>query len=269
MPNVQDMVRFAVREAFTPDIVKKFQLDEDLPKEFTEAAKLTGLSEDWSKMFWRAHWELPSIQQGYEMYHRKIISLDELKLLLKTQDVMPFWRDKLIQIAHVVPTRVDARRMYAHGIYDENDLIALYRKLGYAAVDAVSMAKLAVAMATEDERELTKADVLKFYGERAISAATAKDYLKQLGYDNKTVSMFLVRISMKNKRETRTEQKKLLETRFKKGIAPLEETIKDLQDAGYGSDEVTHWIDLWTAQSTKKTLLLSKTELKALLKKRR
>ena len=58
-PNVSDLVRMAVREAFTPEIAEKFGQYQDLPAEFMNKAKQVGLSEDFAKAFWAAHWISP------------------------------------------------------------------------------------------------------------------------------------------------------------------------------------------------------------------
>lgn len=45
-PSPSDIVRFAVREVFTPEVAKKYGLFEDMPKEYLELAKKVGLSEE-------------------------------------------------------------------------------------------------------------------------------------------------------------------------------------------------------------------------------
>ena len=50
------------------------------------------------------------------MLHRGVIDTAELDMLLRAQDVMPFWRDRLTAIAYRPLTRVDVRRMYKQGV---------------------------------------------------------------------------------------------------------------------------------------------------------
>jgi hypothetical protein len=69
------------------------------------------------------------------MLHRGIITEDELKLLLRALDVMPFWRDKLINVAWELPTRVDIRRFWDMRTIDEARLRELYAARGYHGKD--------------------------------------------------------------------------------------------------------------------------------------
>jgi uncharacterized membrane protein len=181
-PSPSDVVRFAVREVYTPEIVEKYGLLEDLPKEYLEMAKKVGLSEEFAKQYWAAHWELPSITQGFEMFHRGIISEDELKTLLRTLDVMPYWRDKIIQLSYNLPTRVDLRRMYAIGVITEDELFNYYRKLGYAEDDARKLTEWTKKEYMEEERTLAKNQIKELYLLGEIDEEKAREYLKALGY---------------------------------------------------------------------------------------
>ena len=131
LPGPADIVRFAVREAFSPDVVARFGQDEDFPEDAIPMAERVGVEADDLRLFWRAHWELPSANQGYEMLHRDIIDLDTLNLLLRTQDVMPFWRQKLVDIAYTSFTRVDIRRFYRQGILSRDDVVRAYKDIGF------------------------------------------------------------------------------------------------------------------------------------------
>ena len=153
-PTPQDLVRMAVREVYTPAIVNRFGLNEDFPEEFLDASKKAGLSEEFARQYWAAHWELPSSMQGFEMFRREVIDEDTLNLLLKSLDVMPFWRDKLTQLQYSVVTRVDIRRLYKLGIYNEDQVLKAYRHLGYKPEDAEALLEFTkVAYNPVDEQE--------------------------------------------------------------------------------------------------------------------
>jgi hypothetical protein len=76
------------------------------------------------------------------MYHRKQISLEELKILLRAKDIMPFWRDKLINIAYRLIPRIDLRRGWEAGLISDEELPLRYEALGYSPEDAVTEAGL-------------------------------------------------------------------------------------------------------------------------------
>ena len=120
-PGVPDLIRFAVREVYTPDIRDRFRLLDDFPDDFRLAARQAGLSPEDAEHYWGAHWDPPSISQGFEMFQRRIIDEDDLKLLLRTLDVMPFWRDRLIQMSYRVKRLVDIDRFYEQRVIPRID----------------------------------------------------------------------------------------------------------------------------------------------------
>ncbi|GAI29774.1 unnamed protein product, partial [marine sediment metagenome] len=139
IPPVADIITMAVREAFTPDIAAKFGQYEDYPPDLETWAAKKGLSKEWSQRYWAAHWNLPSPLQGFEMLHRGVVNVDELNMLLRALDVMPFWRDKLTQIAYRRLTRVDIRRMYKAGVITVAEVYESYLEHGYNPKNAKRM----------------------------------------------------------------------------------------------------------------------------------
>lgn len=145
IPTVTDMVRFAVREVYNPPLRKQLGYEEEYPPAFTAQAAMHGLSEEHARQYWWAHWRLPSAQQGYRMLWRGEIDQDELDALLKALDYPKPWRSRLSNIAHLVPGRIDLKRMLRHGIKTEAEVTAGYIKLGYTPADAALMTQIAVA----------------------------------------------------------------------------------------------------------------------------
>lgn len=128
---VQDVIRFAVREVYTPEIAEKFRQFEDFPELAVPDAEKVGIRKELLKQYWAAHWELPGVSQGYEMFHRGVIDEETLKVLLRARDVMPFWRDKLLKISYNVYNRIDVRRMWDLGVLDDTALLKAYKDMGY------------------------------------------------------------------------------------------------------------------------------------------
>ena len=158
IPNVTDLVSFAVREAFNDDIAKRFEYDNDFPESIVEWGEKQGLSRFWLSKYWRAHWSLPSPTQGFEMLHRlrpgvskNPFTVDDLQTLLKTADYPTFFRSRLIDISYAPFTRVDVRRMYKVGVLDETGVIEAYKDLGYDDAKAKKLADFTVKLETGDD----------------------------------------------------------------------------------------------------------------------
>jgi len=220
MPGATDLIRMGVREVFTPEIAEAFGQFEEFPERFAELLALQGYGfepelpvgaqspdfiHNWAEAYWAAHWDLPSIQQGFEMYHREVTlpdgsTFDEPKLmmLLRALDVMPHWRDPLRQIAYSVITRVDIRRLYQDGIVEEDEVERTYRHMGYSPDDAkkiTAMVKIRYPRGGKDEaddlRQLTLTRIKEAYFRRLIDRGEAFDKLVELDHPEEDAELVL------------------------------------------------------------------------------
>lgn len=189
IPSPTDLIRMAVREAWRDDVAETFETDSEFEMLPLDVFRKAGVSPEWLKSYWRAHWELPSVGQAFEMLHRKVITSEELEMLLRTQDVMPFWRDKLTAIAYQPVTRVDVRRMYRLGVFEEADLPGRYEALGYNKEDAQAMTEFTVRYENRDDvdptveyRDLTRALILDAYEDKAVSRDEALLHLESITF---------------------------------------------------------------------------------------
>lgn len=145
IPPLSDMIRFAVRDVYTPSTVSTFGLDDDFPAEFATQAALHGMQAPYPQQYWQAHWRLPSALQGYRMLWRDEITPAQLNTLLKALDYPPFFRQRLANIAHIVPGRIDLKRLLRHEIIDRDEVRQGYIRIGYAPGDAERMTQIAEA----------------------------------------------------------------------------------------------------------------------------
>jgi len=235
IPGVQDLIRMAVREAFTPEIAEKFGQYQDYPEALTEYAVKQGLSEDWAKRYWASHWELPGANMGFEMYWRKIISYDELTMLLRALDVMPYWRDRLIQLAYQPITRIDIRRMHKIGVLADNELQQRYEFLGYSPADAEMQARFTIELNKEEaklekqaERDLTAGEIISAYAGVYIDRESASAMLTELGYDDAEIQLKMVLADLPAIKRTKTARINLIRQRLQYGIIDINGAIDAL-----------------------------------------
>jgi hypothetical protein len=191
VPSVADLVRMAVREVFTPAIRSEYGLDDDFPEAFAAEGAKRGLSPEWARAYWAAHWELPSIEQGYRMLHRGEIDDADLDTLLRTKDVMPYWRERLKSISHLVPGRVDLRRMFRAGTIDRGGVLEGYKRLGYTAEDA----ELLTSFAEDEARDAaTRGSLVPAYRRRVVAAAAREYVARQLSESEARAAMTTIGI---------------------------------------------------------------------------
>lgn len=208
-PSADDLVRFAVREVYSTKIRADYGLEDDFPPDFSYQAKRAGMDEEQALNYWCAHWILPSLTQGYEMLHRGLISEEELSTLMRTQDIMPFWRENLMKISYMPFTRVDVRRMFLQGTIGEADVLRGYKDLGYDEWHAQKLTEWTVAEKRASQKELTQSMVLTAYEEGELSRDETLSYLQRLGYDSAESELIL---SLKETDLREAEQKDIIAT---------------------------------------------------------
>lgn len=182
IPTMSDFQRLVRREVYNPAQRAALGLDAEYPAEFTRKAALHGMSEQDARDLWAGGWRLPSATQGYRMLWRGEIDEGELGGLLKALDYAPKWRDRLANIARIVPGRIDIRRMLAAGIITPEQARERYQRLGYTASDAAIMVQLAQASTTSTGKDLTLAHLTAEYEGEYIDRAEYLARLESLGY---------------------------------------------------------------------------------------
>lgn len=189
IPPIPDLIRFAVREAYDDNLAETLNLDfnyDNIKERFEADLKKNGLVGEYGKYYWRAHWDLPSPQMGFEMLHRGIIKPAEMKALLQALDYSPAWQQKLIDIAYANYTRVDIRRMNKLGVIKDEDLINEYQHIGYDLEKATHLAEFTIKLNTEVENEVDKhlsvTQITKAFHYNIIDYNTALTMIQQIGY---------------------------------------------------------------------------------------
>lgn len=197
-PPIGDLISFAVREVFNPVLREQLDLDSEYPDRLTELGRKRGLSEEWARDYWAAHWELPGIGQGMEMFHRRELDAEGLDGLLRARDVAPVWRDKLTAIAYHPLSRVDLRRMYAMGEMTEAELTDGYLDLGYSPVNAGRLSRFAVIERRKQRAEfegeytgLTPSQLREAVHDGLLDRPEVRRELEARGYSPRAADIFL------------------------------------------------------------------------------
>lgn len=197
IPSPGELISIAVREGFNDSVAQQFGYDEDYPTVAAEWAEKGGLSQTFFKAQWRAHWNLPGLVQVREMFNRGIIEPDDLNAYLKAADIPTFWRDALSKWVKRVVTRVDARRMYDIGVWDDKRVYDHHLELGYNEEDAADMTSWVVLNYLDKDRELTKSDILQMYEDGILNIEEARAYLTGLDYKPHSVELLLIHRDLK------------------------------------------------------------------------
>lgn len=273
IPPVPDLIAMAVREAFSPEIAERFGQFEDFPEPFAKAAAQQGISAEWAQRYWAAHWALPSIQMGFEMVHRGVIDTEDLNLLLRAQDIMPFWRDKLTAISFSPLTRVDIRRMHKVKVLTEEDVNRAYHDIGYSDLNSERLTEFTLRLnapkATEDVDELaklTRSSVLGFFEDGIIDVDKARSLLLDLGVSEQATELYLSAKEADLERADRKDQIDLIVAQQRAGLLKFDEAQDKLAGLGLATREQERAVTKLLREKAQATLLPARGSLDKMLK---
>ncbi|KKM93178.1 hypothetical protein LCGC14_1211020 [marine sediment metagenome] len=245
IPPINDLITMAVREAFTPEIASRFGQYEGLPPAYVEAAAKKGLTKEWAERYWAAHWTLPSVQQGFSMLHRGIIDQSDLGLLMRALDIMPFWRNKLMQLSFKPLTRVDVRRMHLLGTLDEGGVNRAYLDVGYNEHNAGLMTDFTVRYNRRSLAGFTPRDALSAYINQFIESGQTTSILRDIGVKSNEIPNMMRLAGYKREWKSKGERIAAIGNLYKKGKYDLGATRSKLFQLGLSSDFVNTQLEQW------------------------
>lgn len=252
IPTPADLISIATREGFDDEVARHFGYDENYPSDAGEWAEKGGLRQEWFKRFWRAHWRLPGVREGFEMFQRRAISEEELKLLLRASDIPSFWREALLEISYTRITRVDVRRMYNLNLLEPAEVYISYKDLGYSPDDAMKMTQWTIAQYSDKERELTKADILGMYKDGTLNEGETDTYLTALGYRDDDVALLIARIDLQRQSEYEKEVKENVRLLYLAGLLDRGDVFQQLSALEPPSGFVENALAVWDLEKRRR-----------------
>ena len=271
IPPVQDIIRMAVREVFNAPIREAFGADLEIDPDYLKWAAQTGLSEYWARNYWAAHWELPSLQMGYQMLHRRVIDDDQLSSLFTALDIMPGWRDALTAISYKPLTRVDVRRMHALGLLDDAELQLRYQDLGYDPENAAMMVAFTIAYNADPEpedkkrtQELTRAQIMRFLAAGYFEDDVAVHMLMEIGYDSVTAHTWVDLQRLDEAEREQDQQVRIIKNRFRNGVLDYNGAVLAFDALELTPTQRAVELSTIEAERAERVNLLSRSELDAL-----
>lgn len=287
IPPISDQIRFVVREAYNPEQVAKLGLDEEYEQnpQYEYWASRSGLQTipantfpgqaeeiNWAKMYWRAHWTLPSPTQVYVMLQRlrpeakeryttddlkpEPVTIDDVRSLLKANDYPPIWRDRLAAISYHPLTRVDIRRFYLDGTIDEDEVYQCNRDIGYDERNAKIITEwLKNQKKKKDEKEKEKmfavisrrlaAKILQSYYIGAVSRTEAFQGLVGTGTKPEVAGYYLDEVDIRLHNEYVMTYVKSIKREYMLGLYNEEDVRRLLIEAGIEPIAAQRYVTLW------------------------
>lgn len=283
VPNLDDIIRFAMRDVFEPEQARLAGLFENVPERFIHESKKRGLNEQEALWYWGAHWTIPSIHQAYEMLHRLFdhpnpkvrFTEKELQSYYQLADITPGMRQRLTEISYAPLTRVDVRRMYRLGVFGageqaRKELIRRYRDIGYNHENASLLAEFTIRYESPDDREFSRSEILKYYKEGIFGEDgrnTASERLTNLGYDDQEVKWILNLADKELIDPEEQEQLEAIKERWLKGIIKTEAGLRsELSSMDLTNSQIVEYIKKWKTEKDKRLERLTRSDADKLFK---
>lgn len=231
-PTPAEVILWAAREVFEPEVREKLRLDEKFPEAFWEYAEKAGMTLEEAKNFWAAHWVFPGWTTIQEMRWRNIITDDDVEVFFTEADIVPFWRDAMKEVMYSPYTRVDGRRMYETGILSREQFKTAMTDIGYTDERAEGLAKWATDRKLAPQKDLTMSKIEKAFRDGEIDATNFTQRIIDMGYDSEEATLILN--LLKRDIEEKEEKDKIdwYILRFKNGLINLDELTKFLDGLG-------------------------------------
>lgn len=268
-PGFDDVIRFVVRDVFNEKIVNQYGYDSGFAENFTGEAKryadAQGISRELALNYWRAHWQVPSNTQLYEMVHRLrtgrvdaklVTTMDDVKALLKVNDVLPWAVDREIEIAYHPLTRTDAQRAYFIGKLNDDELRDAYLDLGYNTRDANILLRFTQGQKELRDRrqsiEMSPKEAIRMFAKAELSEKDLEQILRDYGLKGTELNSYLR--AAKNRRYWYVRKSKLAAVRksFESGKLGVTETHSEILKLGLAEDDARDLIEVWEAQRDSK-----------------
>ena len=240
-PSPQDIVTWLSREAMEPDQVERFNLDAGFDAVDTTLAQKAGVSPEFLRYFWRAHWDHPSWTQMQRFIHRKFFKEEEVLAWFNAVEMAPHWRKAFLDTVYDPLTRVDVRRMWDLELVTDQQVIDNYTDLGNSPENAAKLLVFAKL-----ERRLP--EIRERYKNGWISDDEVAGELRTLGVPEPRIEPIRQRI-VKMDSEARTQKEREL-TRTdilkgaKKGLISRSQAAVMLTGMGYSDDEANYILQI-------------------------
>jgi hypothetical protein len=215
VPGVSDLIRFMVRDTLNPNIVQKFGYDEEYPTAIETWLRAQGMGyklsehplgqgwgdETWGKLYWRAHWVLPSPTQAQDMmvllrpnraqrlsqdlarvlgnpngiWNDIAVTPAEAADLLKIADYPPYWRGRLLALAYRPMTQRLLQQTVTEEVPDPVPLEERIADLGFLPTEVIPIAEMFRSRALQQRASrgemLSVREGIRMYAEGILSAA--------------------------------------------------------------------------------------------------
>ena len=255
IPGPQDVISFANRDVYYPDVVAAYGMDQDFPEAMIPDLERAGVARETALKFWEAHWSLPSMPLAFEMYQRTAetgLTRADMMRLMRSAGIEPYWREKILAVSFSPFTRVDIRRMNKAGVLNEQEVTQAYKAIGYDDVRADKLTAFTLKLngATENQelapfRTKMRTHVETLFLDGVIDVAELDAQFTVLGYTPAEAVAFVAEAEFIKHATDRKIVREAIRKAYEGGHITDQDATARLVADGYTPDEAARIMVPW------------------------
>lgn len=292
-PGPSDALTMLRREAFEPDVVARFGLDDEWDKVDKTYLHAAGVQDEQGILWYRAGWQHISPTQAGQMLHRttdrpidsqsaeialpsgrvvyRILGQEAYRELLRITDYPKVWRGRLEALTYEPFTRVDIRRAFKIGKVTEDDVYRNYLDLGYPPERAqvlLDFTKSDVSVERIQEKELLtgplRSRATSLYLAGRLSAQDFRETLTSLRYQPAQIEAFITEAEFARRADQMDAIATAIQKQYVSRLASRETTEAWLAEHEFSEEERTRLFEVWDIQRATAELSAAQKEARDL-----
>ena len=257
IPPPTDLVRFMLRSIGDPQVVQRFQLEDEFDQLYQgrikDWGKANGITEEVLRGYHAAHWVVPGPADLATFWQRfgedrssvqanvlsKKMSRQDYDRALREQGIAPFWREFFVAAQYTVASRRDLQYAYQIGAYSQSEILDGLLDIGYSPSVAPRVKKIISSRAVD---AWTKDPVVSAYKKNGINQTALSAYLQDRGCPQE-VQIEVLRIIRIEATEIANEEfVKLLEKQYELGQLDDQGLASGLLALGFDQDQIARLV---------------------------
>ena len=271
-PGPQDLLRLMLRDVENPDVLGNWKLEDEWFEEnykgdLQKWGEYAGIPDVVMKYLGRAHWMLPSSGHAFSFLHRLNFpdtpeevktNVDDIRTLLKQNDMSPQWIDRMIAISHPVIGMRDARRSYDIGAINAEQLKRIFQERGYTEKDSDNLVEFSRKL---KERRFSTGATARLYRDGGLNYKQAKDLLISEGASTAEAEAAIGKAVVLSKARNRVACQRALKKRFFMLEFTNAEAQSELMQIGMDRNQAELTVETWQCELDSQGKQLSISQL--------
>lgn len=256
IPPVSELIRMMVRDVTNQTVVDTFNLDasfgDNWQGQLAQWGDQQGISTQYAQYEWRAHWDIPSNTQLFEMFHRyrnlqpgDPLYTDQQTILkaLQQNDTLPFWQQRLLGTSFRLVPRSDLIQMTRYGVLTEDELKQHVSQLGYSDDDTKEYLDY---LGRRHKLTARTHPYTRLYIQGQISQEQLSERLQADFYTQQEVNDTVSYATGIFKGRQNAQCRDAIRKRFFLGELQANDVQAQLTQLGYDANEVQTYISTWS-----------------------